>query len=450
MNTLKKYALAVPDILLPVENIPLSAWAVVACDQYTQDRAYWREVERIAKDKPSAFHIIFPEIYLHDFSDEQKKEYISRIRKTMTDYLKGGVFAPPLRSFVYIERKTAYGRLRKGLVCCIDLEAYDWRPEQKAAIRATEATILDRIPPRVAIRDGAPLETPHIMLLVNDKSCSFIEKTGESVKKNNTPLYDTDLMMEAGRITGWQVSSAAFAHMERALDGVAVQNTDKDGNVFMFAVGDGNHSLATAKTVWEKLKKSCGAAENPSGTLPIPAGLEEHPARYALIEIVNLYDEGLTFEPIHRVLFNTDAEELSGFVRSRLAGELEVCKTAEELKQRVEQFSSFGFVSKKNGFIFLKTKTDALAVSVLQPVLDEFIALKAVCNNDAQKMIDYIHGTDEVFRLAKQDNTVSIMLPPIQKDSFFTTVEKCGALPRKSFSMGEASEKRFYIECRKI
>jgi len=445
MESLKKYALHVPQILLPAKGTDLESWAVVACDQYTQDKDYWQSAEKIAQGKPSTLHIILPEIYLNTLSQAEKKRRTDDIKRTMADYLANGVFAPPLDAFIYTERKTSYGRLRKGLVAAIDLEAYDWRPEQKAKIRATEATILERIPPRVAIREGAPLEAPHIMLLVNDPARRFIEQTGEIVKQSGEkPVYDTDLMMEGGRITGRAVSGGkAMDNIVESLGEIEKANKAADGSVFMFAVGDGNHSLATAKTVWENLKKTAGASADKSGHTAVPDRLKNHPARYALVEIVNLYDEGLTFEPIHRVLFNTDAAELIRFVHSKLGGTLTPCKDGAELARTVEQSpSAFGFASLQGGFTCLNIPTDALAVSVFQPVLDEFIRTK--------EMIDFIHGADEVFRLAKQKDTVSILFPPIAKGSFFATVEKYGSLPRKSFSMGEASEKRFYLECRKL
>lgn len=472
MDILKKYGLCMPEILLPAAETEAiktgehknnaaakepSAWAVVACDQYTQDRAYWKEAARIAEGRPSALHIILPEIYLNDLSQAEKEREAENIRHKMLSYLAGGVFAPPVNGFIYVERTTAYGRLRKGIVVSIDLEEYEWKSGTKAKIRATEATIVSRIPPRIAIRKHAPLETPHIMLLVNDKARSFIEKTGDIVKAESSLLYDTELMMGAGHITGRKVSSAAaLSCMEQSLAALAAENTDSDGNVFMFAAGDGNHSLATAKAVWDELKKSRGGTEKNGITL-IPQGLEDHPCRYALVEIVNLYDEGLTFEPIHRIVFAEQARSLASFVQAKLGGKLETCSCESELIQKVASSAGktavFGFASAEDGFLNLSVELDCLAVSALQPVLDTLIEQKcetSCVTTGTKELIDYIHGAEDVLRLAREHDKTAVLLPPIEKASFFATIEKYGSLPRKSFSMGEASEKRFYFECRRL
>ncbi len=426
----KKYALSVPDILLPRDKTDLSRWAVIACDQFTQDRGYWKKAEEYAGKDPSTLSLILPEVYLED---DGRAERLNQIRTTMKEYLgKAGVFAESVHGFMYIERKTAYGRTRKGLVAAIDLDAYDWKPDSKALIRATEATIIDRIPPRMEIRRGAPIESPHIMLLVNDKNKKLVEGTGTRVNKAQ-PLYDTPLMLDSGSISGWSVSSEAdLSYIADTVSALARTNTATDGNCLLFAVGDGNHSLATAKAVWDEFRK-----DNDN--------LDTHPARFALVEIVNLYDSGLTFEPIHRVLFGTDEPTLSAYLTSHLGGTMHTASSGEELDGIVAEKDTtrFGFVS-SGKYSWLDTPDPALAVSRLQPVLDAFI------EKHPSVKIDYIHGNEEVFRLGKEVNTVSILLPPVEKDSFFTTIESNGPLPRKSFSMGEASEKRFYIECRKL
>lgn len=436
-ETLKKYALAVPEVLLPKNKKDLSRWAVIACDQFTQDRDYWRRVAEYAGNEPTTLHMILPEVYLED---EGRKERLCRIRSTMKSYLgEKRVFAPPVQGFVYIERKTAYNRTRKGLVASIDLDAYDWKPDSTSLIRATEATIVDRIPPRMEIRRGAPLEAPHIMLLVNDPKKTLIEATGKRVNAK-TPLYSTDLMLNSGSIAGWQVSSDTdLEYISEKIKELAKEGTQNDGSCFLFAVGDGNHSLATAKAVWDEFKK-----EN-SSTATREQNIENHRARYALVEIVNLFDDGLTFEPIHRVLFGADAEALKAYLANRLGGALHSAKNEHELENLVAEKNTtrFGFV--RNGTLsYLDTPDKALAVSRLQPVLDDFIALNPLVK------IDYIHGSEEVFRLGKENNAVAILLPPVEKDSFFATIATGGPLPRKSFSMGEASEKRFYVECREL
>jgi uncharacterized protein (DUF1015 family) len=441
-ETLKKYAVGIPEVLLPQNKSNLFRWAVIACDQFTQDRDYWKKVAINAGKEPSTLNIILPEVYLEDSG---RKDRLADIRKNMKKYLgngetDSGIFAPPVKGFIYIERKTSYGRTRRGLVVAIDLDAYDWRPDSKALIRATEATIVDRIPPRMEIRREAPIESPHIMILINDPLKRLIEGVGNRVRKSK-PLYETQLMENSGSITGWDVSNQADLECAaHAVEELAKAGTTAKGDCFLFAVGDGNHSLATAKAVWDEFRDA-HEADAKNGKID----LDNHPARYALVELVNLYDEGLTFEPIHRVLFGTTAEKVSSYLSQKLGGQVKKPSSESELEKIVETKNEtrFGFV--ENGELsYLDTPDQSLAVSRLQPALDDFLS-----ENKSVK-IDYIHGTQEVFRLGKEKNVVSILLPPVEKDSFFTTIATGGPLPRKSFSMGEASEKRFYLECRAL
>ena len=447
METLKDFGLRVPEILLPA-NVDLSKWSVIACDQYTQDLDYWKRAEAAAAGAPSTLNLILPEVYLNS---PDKAERIAKIRQTMKEYLGAGVFAPPFNGFIYIERKTAFGRMRKGLVAQIDLETYEWKPFSKANIRATEATIVERIPPRKEIRKGAPLELPHIMLLVNDKDDILVGGSG-AVAKKNAPLYDGQLMCNGGSITGWGLSSESeLAGVTDAVAQIAEKNRATDGSTFLFAVGDGNHSLATAKAVWDEYKQELilgGAGD---------AELEACPVRYALVEIVNIYDTGLTFEPIHRVIFNADVPGLINYLAKELDGSVSEVAGAAELEAAVKaSWADFGFAYKDGGvqkYVLLKTNIKELAVARLQPKIDEF--LKGVvgtggATETAAPEIDYIHGSEEVLKLGERDNAVGILLPPIAKDSFFETINGRGPLPRKSFSMGEADEKRFYLECRKL
>lgn len=432
-KNLQKYGIAIPSILLPKDKSKLKSWSVIACDQYTQDAAYWQNVENFVGDAPSSLHITLPEIYLNA---SDKNERIASIKSTMKKYIDEKLFEDEGDAFVYIERKTAYGRKRSGLVLAIDLECYEWKPFSQSLIRATEATILDRIPPRKEIRQNAAIETPHIMLLVDDPEKKLVEKLGEKTQ-TEAPLYQTDLMMDSGSITAWKIhTEKQFTYIEETLAELAQQNKQKDGSVFLFAVGDGNHSLATAKAVWDSYKTE--------------QNLSDHPARYALVEIVNIYDAGLTFEPIHRVIFDIDGKELLAFCQKELGGEILFCENEAELTEAVENSSSnFGFVYNHEGkicYALLKNKSETLAVSRLQPVLDSYLEIHAEKNPE----IDYIHGNDEVFRLGGKNTATSILLPPIAKDSFFSSISNNGPLPRKSFSMGEASEKRFYMECRKL
>lgn len=448
MKNFSRYGIKIPEILLP-KNIDTATWSVVACDQFTQDRDYWQKVEKTAEGKNSTLNIILPEVYLNDADKPQR---IEKVKATMSKYMAEGVFAEPKKEFIYIERTTAYGRVRHGLMAAIDLDTYEWKPFSKALIRATEATILERIPPRMEIRRGAPIESPHIMLLVNDPDHILVEGTGKAVKASGSaPCYEGSLMMNSGSIKGWSVDSDCLLEkVESAMAQIAEKNTDADGSTFMFAVGDGNHSLATAKAIWDEVKLNNGGKKLDDGTVTIPAGFENHNARYALIEIVNIYDTGLTFEPIHRVLFNIAPCSLLETIKAALGGNTSDVATKEELSEKVKNSAaSFGFVYKDGGqqkYVLLETPVTELAVARLQPVIDEF--LKA--QNADKEQIDYIHGTEEVFRLGGKEDTVSILLPPVAKDSFFATINSRGPLPRKSFSMGEADEKRFYLECRKL
>ena len=434
MKKLEDLGLRIPEILLP-KNIDLSTWSVIACDQYTQDKDYWKNVEEKAGNKPSTLNLILPEVYL---GSPDKADRIKKIRQSMKEYLDTGVFADAKKCFIYLERKTAFGRTRKGLVAQIDLETYEWKPFSKANIRATEATIVERIPPRMEIRMGAPLELPHIMLLVNDKDDLLVGANKPT--DGRAPIYDGDLMANGGHITGWALESKVdIEGVEKALNLIAEKNASPDGSTFLFAVGDGNHSLATAKAVWDEYKK-----EHPED--------KDSPVRYALIEIVNIYDTGLTFEPIHRVIFNIDNEALIKKLAEKLNGYIKALDDADKVIKAVkDSWANFGFFyldsEGKQKNVLLETKIKELAVARLQPEIDAF--LKEL-PDQSKAEIDYIHGTDEVLKLGSKENSLGILLPPIAKDSFFETINGRGPLPRKSFSMGEADEKRFYLECRRL
>lgn len=434
MKKLEDLGLRIPEILLP-KNIDLSTWSVIACDQYTQDKDYWKNVEEKAGNKPSTLNLILPEVYL---GSPDKADRIKKIRQSMKEYLDTGVFADAKKCFIYLERKTAFGRTRKGLVAQIDLETYEWKPFSKANIRATEATIVERIPPRMEIRKGAALELPHIMLLVNDKDDLLVGANKPT--DGRAPIYDGDLMANGGHITGWALESKVdIEGVEKALNLIAEKNASPDGSTFLFAVGDGNHSLATAKAVWDEYKK-----EHPED--------KDSPVRYALIEIVNIYDTGLTFEPIHRVIFNIDNEALIKKLAEKLNGNIKALDDADKVIKAVkDSWANFGFFyldsEGKQKNVLLETKIKELAVARLQPEIDAF--LKEL-PDQSKVEIDYIHGTDEVLKLGSKENSLGILLPPIAKDSFFETINGRGPLPRKSFSMGEADEKRFYLECRRL
>ena len=461
-KNLEAFGLRVPEILLPAK-IDLSTWSVIACDQYTQDLDYWKKAEAIVGNKPSTLNLILPEVYLNS---PDKAQRIAKIRETMKSYLGKNpndgadtVFAPAKKCFVYIERTTAFGRTRKGLVAQIDLDTYEWKPFSKANIRATEATIVDRIPPRKEIRKGAPLELPHIMLLVNDKDDILVGGAGKRVKDDGRALlYSGNLMNNGGSIKGWALESDDdIAAVTEAVSKIAEANTAADGSTFLFAVGDGNHSLATAKAVWDEYKAELIASGADD------AAIANCPVRFALVEIVNIYDSGLTFEPIHRVIFGVDNKKLIETLAEKLGenGDRTSVKelaSQKELEEAVKNsWANFGFDylddDGKQKYVLLETSIKELAVSRLQPEIDEFLktcAGTSVGTSSGTPEIDYIHGTEEVLSLGKKPGAVGILLPPIAKDSFFETINGRGPLPRKSFSMGEADEKRFYLECRKL
>lgn len=439
MTDFEKYGLKVPEILLP-KSIDTKTWSVVACDQYTQDQDYWAAAKKIADGKPSSLNLIFPEVYLNQ---SDKADRIKKIKETMAAYIKDGVFAEPQAQMVYVERTTAYGRTRKGLIAALDLDSYEWKPFSSALTRATEATILERIPPRMEIRRGAPLELPHIMLLANDPNGFLVEGIGKKInERSDSPLYQGDLMQDSGSIKGWAIKDGGDLECVKDALQKLYEAGSKNGPAFLFAVGDGNHSLATAKAVWEEEKKrlqESGASDKE---------IQESPVRFALVEIVNIYDKGLTFEPIHRVVFKADFASLIDFIKDKLGGSLEEVQSEKELESKVkESKADFGFYYKEKGaqkIVLLKTGITDLAVSRFQPALDEFL------KGQKGSEIDYIHGAGEVFRLGAKDGSLGILLPPVAKDSFFDTIGSLGPLPRKSFSMGEASEKRFYLEARRL
>lgn len=438
MKKLEDFGIYVPKVLLP-QNIDLKTWAVIACDQYTQDLDYWKNAEQTVGENPSTLNLILPEVYLNS---PDKATRIKKIRNYMKNYLENGIFADEKKCFIYLERETTFGRTRKGLIALIDLETYEWKPCNKANIRATEATIVERIPPRMEIRKGALLELPHIMLLVNDKDDVLVGKN-KPIEKD--PVYSGELMANGGKITGWALDSEQeIQNICTAVNKIALENSCDDGSVFLFAVGDGNHSLATAKAVWDERKAELlknGATKN---------DLLNDSVRFALVEIVNIYDKGLTFEPIHRVIFNVDAKICIDFLQKRLNGVIKSVNSANIMEEKVKNSrSDFGFSFKGDDgiqkYFVLQTKIKELAVSKIQPQIDEFLK-----NNKQKTDIDYIHGSDEVLKLCEKQNVLGILFPPIAKDSFFETINSHGSLPRKSFSMGEADEKRFYLECRKL
>lgn len=405
------------DILLPrVDN--MEKWAVIACDQFSSNPAYWERVRATAGDAPSTINLILPEAEL---GTEQEEAHTALINKTMAKYQEENVFKTYARSFVYVERTLANGSIRKGLVGMVDLDAYDYSVGSVSAIRATEKTVVERIPPRMRVRRDAPVELPHILMLCDDHDKKLIEPIAAR-KEDLTVLYDFDLMEDGGHITGWLVEGEMVDAFEARLTAYTETVGDKyvglPGVPMVFAVGDGNHSLATAKACYEELK-----AANPD------KDLSAHPARYALVELENIHDEAQVFEPIHRVLMKTDPR--------KLLADLEATWCAEG------GFPVKWFMGKESGTVYLDRAKSQLAVGALQTFLDAWMK-----ENEAE--IDYIHGDDDTRQLAEQDNAIGFLLPAMEKSELFRGVIADGILPRKTFSMGHAREKRYYLEGRTI
>lgn len=412
------------DILIP-QNVDFSKWSVVACDQYTSEPQYWKNVREAVGYEPSALNIIFPEVYLNDGSDEER---IAKINAVMEKYVNDGLFRELSDSFVYVERVQSDGKVRHGLIGAVDLEEYDFTKGSQSKIRATEGTIIERIPPRQKIRRNAALELPHILMLIDDREKIVIEPLTEK-KADFEKLYDFDLMMNSGHLTGYKVSESEKNRIISALDALADTDAfeEKYGvsgkGVLQFAVGDGNHSLATAKSCWEEIKKTLPQSE-----------WESHPARYALVELENIHDSALEFEPIQRVLFNTDGEKLM-----KEFFEYYPNASYEDNGGQKIRYSYNG----KEGTVYVKDAPSNLPVGTLQKFLDEYLKKNG-------GTIDYIHGDDVVRKLTEAENTIGFMVDAMEKNDLFSTVIKDGSLPRKTFSMGEAADKRFYLECKKI
>lgn len=439
-------ALEVPQLLLPRADLDLTKWAVVACDQYTSQPAYWQQVAALVGDAPSTLHLMLPEVYLGG-SDEAQR--IAEIQATMRRYLAQGVFTEQL-GLVLVERITAHGRTRRGLVAALDLEQYSFAPGSKPLIRPTEGTIVERLPPRVRVRAQAPLELPHVMVLIDDAQRMVIEPL---FSEKLALLYDIPLMLNSGRVRGWRVDSPELIqwlveqlyHLANP-EAFNARYGVRDEPVLLYAMGDGNHSFATAKTIWEDVKRNA----------PDPSAIMQHPARYALVELVNLHDAGLEFEAIHRVLFAVNREHLlaamSDFYHAQGVA-LQVCAyptweqahTAWQQLCLMPQQQAVAFAHRDGyGVLVLEQPRLSLAVASLQQFLDHYVAAQP------QTRIDYIHGANTLLELSAQPGNLGFYLAALDKDQFFRTVIRDGALPRKTFSMGEADEKRFYLECRQI
>lgn len=485
------------NILLPNDGIDMKKWSVIACDQFTSQADYWDAVEKYVGDAPSTLNVVFPEIYLGTIENQENDcnssgdgvkndketgrktkyasmtddERIKYINTTMDTYLTDGTLKQAVADgYVLVERTTESG-VRLGIVGLIDLDDYDFDPKKKTLIRATEGTVISRIPPRVKIRENAAIELPHVMLLVDDPidrqkidgcQCDTQEDAVNiaavkhgiieyvyAIRDTLCKLYDTDLMQGGGHIRGYAVEGEAAKQVTEAF---AAKQESSGG--FLFAVGDGNHSLATAKTCWENIKKSGKFTEEQ---------LKTHPARHALVEICNLHSEALEFKPIHRLLTNVDVNDMLSFFEAEITKQgLESTEGDEIVFEYVESGSCDSakpangneVVSEnndgrctapiKNSGINITNRGDRLPVEILQGILDKYL------ETHGNVEIDYIHGDEALHGLVKETKGCGIFLQSIDKSTLFPAINAGGVLPRKTFSIGEANEKRYYMECHKI
>lgn len=438
--------LQIPTLLLPRAGVDLTKWAVVACDQYTSQPDYWVRAEVLVGEAPSTLRLILPEAYL-GVADEVQR--IWAIQETMRRYVADGILEPQPPGLVLVERTTARGRSRKGLIAALDLEHYGFDAGAKTLIRPTEGTILERLPPRVRVREGALLESPHVMVLIDDPERSVIEPLFAEPLDS---LYDFPLMLDGGRVRGWRVDHPLLIQwvveqLARLANPAAFDERYGvvDEPVLLYAMGDGNHSFATAKIIWENLKRAA----------PDPVAIMNHPARHALVELVNLHDEGLEFEAIHRIAFGVDADRLLTALGDFLAAQESTLTVLDspswvdalrewQTRQRPDRHVIVFVARDRCGVLVVDRPRLTLPVATLQAFLDRYL-----CDQPGARL-DYIHGEDALERLGRQPGNMGFYLPALAKSDFFRTVIRDGALPRKTFSMGEADEKRFYLECRRI
>ena len=410
------------NILIP-KKTDMTKWSVVACDQYTSEPEYWNEVTKIVGDAPSTLNLTLPEIYLEE---SDVNERIKRINENMDKLLDEDFFNELNDSMIYLERTQSDGKVREGLMGIVDLEDYSYEVGSQTLIRATEKTVIERIPPRVKVRENAKLELPHIMILIDDEKKDIIESLKNKVQDSDV-VYDFDLMQNGGHIKGYKLNSDVINEINSKLENLADKDYFEkkynvhDKGILLFAMGDGNHSLATAKACYENLKKTMSEEE-----------YLNHPARYALVELVNLHSSALEFEAINRVVFDVDS--------NKLVEELNKYYTINENGngQEFELVTSDGV--KK---LYIENPKSNIAVGSIQMFLDEYLK-----NNFGK--IDYIHGDDVTKELTLKGNNVGFIFKPMKKEELFRTVILDGALPRKTFSMGHSYDKRYYLEARKI
>ncbi|MBC8586477.1 DUF1015 domain-containing protein [Youxingia wuxianensis] len=420
---MRKIGFSPADILLP-KGVDMSRWSVVACDQYTSEPEYWERVENYVGDAPSTLHMVLPEAYLGSQKEAQR---IKQANEWMERYLNEGLLETLPESYLYVQRTLPSGAVRHGLIGKVDLEEYDYTAHSQSLIRATEGTVLDRLPPRIRVREHARLELPHIMLLLDDMNRTVIEPLEEAAGQMQV-VYDFPLMENGGKIKGWQLTPALARQVEQGLETLLAQMTaygdHRPGGQapLLFAVGDGNHSLATAKACFEKLKETMPASQ-----------WENHPARYALVELVNVHDQALEFEPIHRVVFGVDPSH----VLKEFEKYYEIC-IGDNGGQKL-----WCVTQQEERPLYISNPASQLAVGSLQKFLDDYLKKYG-------GKADYIHGDETARHLGSQPGNIAFLFAPMAKSQLFPTVIADGALPRKTFSMGHAYEKRYYLESRRI
>jgi len=394
------------DILLPQESVDMERWAVIACDQFTSDLDFWARVRERVGGRPSTLHMILPEAWLGQVDEAL---YSKQINETMAQYLGEGVFREIPASFIYVERKLQGGKLRRGIVGAVDLEQYATGVSASSILRESERIIASRLPARRQIRQEALLEMPHVLLLIDDPSCSIVEPLG--ARTDLECLYDFPLMEDCGHLTGYRITGVLADELAEAIATLPI-----------ILVGDGNHSLVAAKMEWDVIKGNLSDAEQ-----------ERHPARYALVELGNVYDESLEIEPIHRIVFDTEGDLIGAFVKS-----------SPYVALGEGEGHQIRFLDKgKAGTLTISGLTVGEAIDLLQEFLDQYVQTHG-------GEIDYIHGDAELTELASKEGSIAFFMPTIAKSALFTSVLQGGVFPKKSFSMGDGADKRHYVECRKI
>ena len=418
------------EILLPKKDVDLGKWAVLACDQYTSQPSYWQQVEEVSKGTPSTLQMILPEVYLEQEGTEEK---VAQIHNAMNGYLKD-ILLQKIDGFIYLERRMQNGAIRQGLLGKVDLEAYSYKKGENPRIRPSEETVVDRIPPRLAIRRDASVEAPHILMLIDDPEKTVIEPVGEQ-KNHLKQLYDQELMLDGGQIQGWAVCGDEFEEsIQKALENLETSeifhkryDKGKTSKPFIMALGDGNHSFASAKAWWEELKSTLTPEEQIN-----------HPARYCLVELENIQSPAIEIEPIHRVVFNVKPEKLIKYLEDF------VQEVGAKLTCEAQQ--NYTFRTMCNGEIksyYLENSPFPLTVGFLDRMIEKY------AKENQELQVDYVHGEKAVEELS-MGNALGFLLPPFEKGDLFKGIALGGVLPKKTFSMGHASEKRYYLECRKI